>query len=109
MVSRFLNWIALPSHSNVINAPLRNCPFRRGYRNKNTGAIKNHGTIHPMQHPPSGCHGFHVTEDRGAIVVATRGSHLTDLPDLYLSDVRRPRVVGMERGPAHVGVVPEDD
>ena len=43
---------------------------------------KNHGTNHPMQHPPSGCHGFHVTEDRGAIVVATRGSHLTDLPDL---------------------------
>ena len=62
-----------------------------------------------MQHPPSGCHGFHITEDRGAVVVATRGSHLTDLPDLYLSDVRRPRVVGMERGPAHVGVVPEDD
>ena len=42
-------------------------------------------------------------------MVATRGSHLADLPDLYLSDVRRPRVVGVERGPAHVGVVPEDD
>ena len=52
---------------------------------------------------------FHVTEDRGAIVVATRGSHLTDLPDFYFADVRRPRVVGMERGSAHVGVVPEDD
>ena len=35
--------------------------------------------------------------------------HLTDLSDFYLSDMRRPRVVGMERSPAHVGVVPEDD
>ena len=42
-------------------------------------------------------------------MVATRGSHLADLPDLYLSDVCRPRVVGVRRGPAHVGVVPEDE
>ena len=52
---------------------------------------------------------FRVTEERGVIVVATRGSHLTDLSDFYLADVRRPRVVGMERGSAHVGVIPEDD
>ena len=35
-------------------------------------------------------------------MVATRGRHLADLPDLYLSDVRRPRVVG-------VGVVLEGE
>ena len=52
---------------------------------------------------------FHVTEDRGAIVVATRGSHLTDLSDFYLADVRRPRVVGVEWGSTHVGVISEDD
>ena len=52
---------------------------------------------------------FRVTEERGVIVVATRGSHLTDLSDFYLADVRRPRVVGVERSPTHVGVVSEDN
>ena len=52
---------------------------------------------------------FRVTEERGVIVVATRDRHLTDLSDFYFADVRRPRVVGMERGSAHVGVIPEDD
>ena len=42
-------------------------------------------------------------------MVATRGGHLADLTDLELANVSRPRVVGVERGPTHVGVVPEDD
>ena len=52
---------------------------------------------------------FRVTEERGVVVVATRGSHLTDLSDFYLADVRRPRVVGVEWGSTHVGVISEDD
>ena len=62
-----------------------------------------------IQHPPSGCHGFHITVEWGAAGIATRGGHLADLPDLELADVSRPRMVGVERSTTHVGVVSEDN
>ena len=72
---------------------------------KTPGPLKILGQSIQCNIPPLDAMAFHVTEDR----VATRGSHLTDLSDFYLSDMRRPRVVGMEWGSTHVGVISEDD
>ena len=62
-----------------------------------------------IQHPPSGCHGFHITVEWGSADIATHGGHLEDPTDLELANVSRPRMVGMERSPTHAGVILEDN